>query len=269
MGSFISRRLSVVCDSEYDKTCFRRSRYALRKYGVIRILKLKLISFNLCPFVKKAEILLSFKEIDYEIEFIELAKPPEWFMRISPLKKVPLLLVDGHVIFESSVICEYIDEAYPEQLHPENLILRAENRSWIEFGDTCLWDLFYLTIKETEEDFYEVRDDLLMKFDQIERTLHQGPYFNGSDCSLIDLSFVPLFQYLDCINEVNPVIFFNERHSKILEWKNHLLELRVAKAVYPPDLKAKQLELIGKRQGYLSNFLKGRNFDANTEKKIY
>lgn len=232
-------------------------------------MKLKLISFNLCPFVKKAEILLSFKGIDFETEFIDLSKPPEWFMRISPLKKVPLLLVDGHVIFESSVICEYIDEAYPEQLHPENLILRSENRSWIEFGNSCLWDSFYLTIRETEESFYEVRDGLLLKFDQIERVLHRGPYFNGSGCSLVDLSFVPLFQYLDCINEVNPVIFFNERHLKILEWKNRLLELSAVKAVYSPDLKVKQLELIGKRQGYLSKFLKNRNSDNDVEKTIY
>jgi len=222
----------------------------------------------LCPFVKKAEILLTFKGIDYEIESIDLANPPEWFMRISPLKKVPLLLVDEHVIFESSVICEYLDEAYPRQLHPNDLILRAENRSWIEFGNSCLWDSFYLTIKETEEGFGEVMSSLLMKFDQIESVL-QEPYFNGSDCSLIDISFAPLFQYLNCINEVCPAIFFKKRHPKILKWKEHLLELSAVKAVYLPGFKEKQLEQISKRQGYLSSFLKNGKPDYSAEKKIY
>ncbi len=232
-------------------------------------MKLQLISFKLCPFVKKAEILLSFKGVDYETKFIELAKPPEWFIKISPLKKVPLLLVDEHVIFESSVICEYLDEAYPKQLHPENLILRAKNRSWIEFGNACLWDSFYMTIKETEESFYEVRDSLLIKFDQIERILDRGPYFNGSDLSLVDLSFIPLFQYLDCINEVNPVIFFEDRHPNIFELKSRLFELKAVKAVYSPSLKVEQLEQMGKRQGYLSGFLKNRKPDSNIEKRIY
>jgi len=231
-------------------------------------LELKLISFNLCPFVKKAEILLKFKGIDYEVESIDLANPPEWFMQISPLKKVPLLLVDEHVIFESSVICEYIDEAYPKQLHPNDLILRAENRSWIEFGNSCLWDSFYLTIKETEEDFNEAISSLLMKLDQIERVL-QEPYFNGSDCSLVDINFAPLFQYLNCINEVCHAIFFDKRHPKILKWKKHLLELSAVKTVYSPDLKVRQLEQISKRQGYLSSFLKNVKPSHGAEKKIY
>ncbi len=211
---------------------------------------------------------MKFKGISYEIESIDLANPPEWFMRISPLKKVPLLLMDEHVLFESSVICEYLDEAYPKQLHPNDLILRAKNRSWIEFGNSCLWDSFYLTTKETEKEFGEVMSRLLVKFDQIERVL-QGPYFNGSDCSLVDLNFAPLFQYLNCINEVCSAIFFDKRHPKILKWKKHLLELSAVKAVYSPDLKAKQLEQIGKRQGYLSSFLKNGKSNHGAEKKIY
>ncbi|MCF6323779.1 MAG: glutathione S-transferase family protein [Gammaproteobacteria bacterium] len=229
---------------------------------------LKLISFNLCPFVKKAEILLELKGVDYEVESIDLKNPPEWFMQISPLKKVPLLLVEEHVIFESSVICEYIDEAYPEQLHPDNLILRAKNRSWIEFGNACLWDSFYLTVKETEEDFNEVMNSLLIKFDQIEREV-QGAYFNGSDCSLVDINFAPLFQNLNTINEVHPAILFDKRYPKILNWKKHLFELDAVKAAYSPDLKARQLEQISKRQGYLSRFLKNEKPADGAGKTIY
>ena len=148
----------------------------------------------LCPFVKKVEIVLNYKGIKYEIEYIDLAKPPEWFIHISPLKKVPLLLVDKHIIFESSAICEYIDEATPDKLHPDDSILRAQNRGWIEFGNACLWDSFYLTIKETKDEFDIVRKKLLIKFDQIENALPGSCYFNGTQCSLVDLSFAPLFK---------------------------------------------------------------------------
>ncbi len=232
-------------------------------------MKLKLVSFKLCPFVKKAEILLNFKGIDYVTENIDLAQPPEWFMQISPLKKVPLLLVDEQVIFESSVICEYLDEAYPRQIHPENLILRAKNRSWIEFGNSCWWDSFYLTTKKTKQEFDDIKNDLLNKFDQIENSLTQRPYFNGTECALIDLSFAPLFHYLNSINELSPIIFFSERHPKMLEWKNHLLELEAVKTAYSADLKILTLEQIGKRQGYLSRFLNHKKRDHDIEKKIY
>lgn len=232
-------------------------------------MELKLVSFKLCPFVKKAEILLNFKGIDYTTESIDLAQPPEWFMQISPLKKVPLLLVDEHVIFESSVICEYIDEAYPQHIHPENLILRAKNRSWIEFGNSCLWDSFYLTTKETKQDFDEVKNNLLLKFDQIERILPQGPYFNGAECSLVDLSFAPLLHYLNGINQLSPVIFFDQRHPKIIAWKTRLLQLEAVKASYSADLKALALEQIHKRQGYLSGLVSHKKLDHNIAKKIY
>ncbi|NOY72083.1 MAG: glutathione S-transferase family protein [Gammaproteobacteria bacterium] len=232
-------------------------------------MKLKLISFELCPFVKKAEIAAKYKNIYHETEYIDLANPPGWFMRISPLKKVPLLLVDHHVIFESSVICEYLDEAYPNKLHPKNFILRAKNRSWIEFADNCLWDSFFLTVKETKKDFYQVRYDLLIKFDQIESVISQESFFNGDKRSLVDVSFTPLFQILEYIEELNPVIFSNKRHPKILKWKSRLLESTEIQEIYSAELKALYFEQIWKRQGYLSRFLENKKYDAHVSKGIY
>ena len=100
---------------------------------------LKLVSFKACPFVQRVAITLQYKGIDYDIEYIDLGSPPEWFLAISPLKKVPLLIVDGTVIFESVVINEYIDEVYPPKLHPEDSLMKAINRSWIEF---CIKDKY-------------------------------------------------------------------------------------------------------------------------------
>ena len=48
---------------------------------------LKLVSFKACPFVQRVAITLQYKGIDYDIEYIDLADPPEWFLAISPLKK--------------------------------------------------------------------------------------------------------------------------------------------------------------------------------------
>ncbi len=73
---------------------------------------------------------------------MDLSEPPEWFLNLSPIKKVPLLVVNGgNVIYESAVINELIDELTPTRLHPVDPIQRARNRSWIEFGSNCLVDI--------------------------------------------------------------------------------------------------------------------------------
>ena len=119
----------------------------------------KLVSFKVCPFVQRVAITLQYKGIDYDIEYIDLGSPPEWFLAISPLKKVPLLIVDNTVIFESAVINEYIDEAYQPVLHPEDLLLKAINRSWIEFSSNISLYTFELTIKEKKNDFENILEE--------------------------------------------------------------------------------------------------------------
>lgn len=232
-------------------------------------MKPRLISFKLCPFVQRAAIALQYKTVEYDFEYIDLANPPEWFLKISPLKKVPLLLVEDHVIFESTVINEYIDEAYPNKLHPSDLILRAHNRSWIEFGNGCMWSAFHLSVKEKEEDFNNVLDDLLNKFDQIEKAIGGAPFFNGSEFSLVDSSYAPLFQRLEYLDELRPGILDKRRHPRINAWKESLLTLNAVQRSAVPEIKQLYHELLWKRQGYISQFLDEEKYGKNSEKRIY
>ncbi|MGB0713712.1 MAG: glutathione S-transferase N-terminal domain-containing protein, partial [Gammaproteobacteria bacterium] len=67
-------------------------------------MSLELVSFKLCPFVQRAVITLKHHGIDYDITYINLDEPPEWFHEVSPMEKVPVLRVDGeHNMFESAV----------------------------------------------------------------------------------------------------------------------------------------------------------------------
>ena len=107
---------------------------------------LKLISHKLCPYVQRAVIALTEKGVPFERIDIDLASKPDWFLKISPLGKVPLLLVeteDGEAaLFESNVICEYIEETQAgAKLHPRDALERAQHRAWMEFGSTILSDM--------------------------------------------------------------------------------------------------------------------------------
>ncbi len=72
------------------------------------------ISHKLCPYVQRAVIALDEKGVPFERIDIDLANKPDWFLKLSPLGKVPVLVVtteQGEVaLFESNVICEYIEE---------------------------------------------------------------------------------------------------------------------------------------------------------------
>src|ERR1700750_3037286 len=102
---------------------------------------LKLISHKLCPYVQRAVISLAGKGRACERIDIDLANKPDWFLKVSPLGKTPVLLVGDHAIFESAVILEYLEETQAQPLHPANALHRADHRAFIEFGSAILNDI--------------------------------------------------------------------------------------------------------------------------------
>ena len=232
-------------------------------------IKPKLVSFKLCPFVQKAVIVLRQKDIDYDIEYIDLAEPPDWFLKISPFGKVPLLLWDKEVIFESSVINELLDEAFPNKLHPTDLIERAKNRSWIEFSSPCLAASFQLSIAESEESFNEILGNLSRQFDQLEEIIGPQPYFNGANFSMVDASYAPLFHRLYCMEELGPEMFDPARHPKINRWKDKLLQEDVVIHSTVSNFTELYRELLWKRQGYISSFLDASLYPPVEGKSYY
>ena len=103
--------------------------------------KLTLISHKLCPYVQRAVISLAEKGVPFERIDIDLANKPDWFLKVSPLGKTPVLLVGDTAIFESAVILEYLEDTQAPALHPADPLARAEHRAWIEFGSAILNDI--------------------------------------------------------------------------------------------------------------------------------
>jgi len=232
-------------------------------------IKPKLVSFKLCPFVQKAVIVLKQKQIDYDIEYIDLAAPPDWFLKISPFGKVPILIMKDDVIFESSVINEFLEEAFPIKLHPADLIQRAKNRSWIEFSSPCLAASFKLSIAESKQKFNETLDELNIRFDQLEAILDNQPYFNSAQFSLVDASYAPLFHRLHCLNELNPGMFQADRHAKINRWKDQLLGEDTVINSTVNNFTELYRELLWTRQGYISTFLDATQYKPVAGKSHY
>ena len=87
--------------------------------------KYLLVSFKTCPWVQRAAIVLREKGIEFEFRHIDRDNRPDWFLAISPHKKVPVLRIDDKVsLFESNAINEYLDETIEPRLHPDDPVLR-------------------------------------------------------------------------------------------------------------------------------------------------
>jgi len=85
--------------------------------------QLTLISHKLCPYVQRAAITLEELNIDYKRIDIDLNNKPDWFKKLSPTGKVPLLVIDDDtVLFESAVIAEYINDS---ATNAENTLLSS------------------------------------------------------------------------------------------------------------------------------------------------
>ncbi|MEQ1953907.1 glutathione S-transferase family protein [Mesorhizobium sp. CN2-181] len=205
--------------------------YPLAGVGTVSDRKpaLTLVSHHLCPYVQRAAIALAEKGVAFERVYIDLAAKPDWFMALSPLGKVPLLLVrngDGSedVLFESAVICEYLEETQAgARLHPTDPLARARHRGWIEFGSSILGDLWGLETSKESAGYEAKRAALVEKFARVEAELGDGPFFSGDDFSLVDAVFAPIFRYFDVFEEIGMPTLFRDM-PKVTRWRAALAE---------------------------------------------
>lgn len=91
----------------------------------------------LSPYVRKVLVVLDLKNIPYEIDPIIPIFGDDRFTAISPLRRIPVLIDEQATLCDSSIICQYLEERYPEPaLYPQDLVLRARARWLEEFADT-------------------------------------------------------------------------------------------------------------------------------------
>jgi len=164
--------------------------------------RLKLVSFDICPYVERSRIVLLEKGVPHELEFIQLSNKPAWFLEVSPMGRVPVLLVDGRAVFESMVINELVDELQPAPpMFPSDPLARAEARGWIVFANDAVMpagSAAMLAIAGGESGdalatpLGKLRDALGKLEDQLARG--PGPFFLGRDFSLVDATYAPFFR---------------------------------------------------------------------------
>ena len=169
---------------------------------------MKVIGSFVSPYVRKVLACLELKDLGYQVDPITPFFGNDEFERLSPLRRIPVL-VDGDVaLCDSSVICAYLDEAYPRHpLMPSNPKDRARAR-WLEeyadsrLGDIFIWALFYQRVvrpavwrEPADEDRIAkaVNEDAPRALDYLEGELPAEGYLFG-EMGLADIAIASFFR---------------------------------------------------------------------------
>jgi len=104
---------------------------------------IRIVGSFVSPYVRKVLATINLKGLAYEVDPITPFYGNEEFERLSPLRRIPVLVDGDFHLSDSSVICAYLDEAYPgHPLFPADAKDRAGARWFEEFADTRLGDVF-------------------------------------------------------------------------------------------------------------------------------
>jgi glutathione S-transferase len=216
--------------------------------------KLELISHHLCPYVQRAVITLLEKDILHERTYIDLANKPDWFAAISPLGKVPLLRVGGEILFESAVICEYLDEITPGSLHPSEPLPKAKHRSWIEFGSGILNNIAGFYNAPDRASFTQKCDELASKFHWVEQSLGNDGYFASEKFLLVDAVYGPIFRYFDVLDRIDNFGIFTNT-PKTNKWRQLLQSRPSIQQAVTKDYEQRLVIFFKQRNSYLSTIV--------------
>jgi glutathione S-transferase len=213
--------------------------------------QLKLVSHKLCPYVQRAVIALTEKGVPFERVDIDLDNKPDWFLKISPLGKTPVLVVGDKAIFESAVILEYLEETQPSPLHPKDPLARAEHRAWIEFNSAVLSDIWGLEVATDEATFRAKAKQLEGRLALLEKRLVATPWFDGESFSLVDAVFGPAFRYFDVIDAIGDFGIFANK-PKLVQWRKQLAARPSIQNAVSADYNALLRAFLAKKGAWLS-----------------
>ena len=215
-------------------------------------MELTLVSHDLCPYVQRAAIVLAEKGVPFSRRWVDLADKPDWFSAISPLGKTPVLLADGQALFESAVICEYLDETHGPRLHPSDPLQRARHRAWMEFGSSVLNTIWAYYTAADAVAMHAQREALLQRFGQLESALDvRGPFFAGEAFGLVDAVFGPVFRYFDTFEALGEGGWFDAT-PRVRAWRAALAARPSVRDAVLPDYPQRLQAFVRSRGSELS-----------------
>ncbi|KUJ08606.1 glutathione transferase omega-1 [Mollisia scopiformis] len=164
---------------------------------------LKLYSGWFCPFVQRVLLVLLEKSIPFQYIEVNPYLKPASLLSLNPRGLVPTLQYANKPLYESTVICEFLEEAYPSsspKLLPQDPYERAYGRIWSDFVTSRIIPAFHRALQyqvtgegNSEAGFGEVKGEFVSKIREFTEAMSSssGPFFFGEEISMVDLILAP------------------------------------------------------------------------------
>ena len=222
---------------------------------------IRVIGSYVSPYVRKVLVCLQLKGLAYEIDPVTSFYTGDEFTRLSPLRRIPAMIDGDLTLSDSSVICAYLDEAYPgHALLPSSPEDRARARWFEEYADTRLgdvfiWGLFYQKVVhelvwgepgDQQRAAKTLAEDLPRELDYLETELPDAGFL-FDEIGLGDISIATFFRngfYAGA--EVDPA-----RWPKTGAFVERTLAHPAFAALLPFEEVQRSVEIKGRRQALL------------------
>jgi glutathione S-transferase len=207
------------------------------------------------------------KGLEVRRTYIDLASKPDWFIHLSPLGKVPVLRIGDAAVFETAVICEYLEEVAVDRtpMWPAAPLDRAQHRAWAEFASATIADVFGFYMAPDEPAFERKRSDLAGRFTRLEKRLGgAGPYFGGDRFGLVDAAFAPVFRLLDTFDKVAD---FGLLHglSETASYRRSLAARQSVRSAVVPDYGDVFLRYLSQRGSHMARLVAAMTSETSVE----
>lgn len=197
--------------------------------------KIELITAEVCPYAQRTHMTLIEKRLEFERREVDLANKPDWFKKVSPYGKVPVVKIGDQVVWESAVINEFVDESFPDKpMMPKEPYRRALARIWIDYCNTRWIDHTYDLLYEKDEAKQDelrakvIEDLRYIEFEGMAK-LSDGPFWLGSEISLVDLTYYPFFERFGALTHYRGVQIPDDC-LRLIRWLEIMRERKSAKA---------------------------------------
>ena len=189
---------------------------------------------------------------------IEPDNHPDWFLAISPHRKVPVLRIDDKVsLFESNAINEYLDETIAPRLHPDDPVLRAVNRAWTDYVPTFAEHVTGMAYADDEAGYKAATGKIPVAFERLERALEKqgaGPFFNGAKYSLVDAAYAPFLQRYYFLERIRPIGLI-EKYPRLKAWAEALIKRPSTHSFPEAEFEAMYRANVKRRNKWVSQFI--------------
>lgn len=136
--------------------------------------------------------------IDVDIRTIDLHNKPEDLIQINPHNEIPVLVDREMSLYESSIICEYLDERFPHpQLMPAGVTEKARARLLIHYFNRELFATMAKLKLAKATKASELRSSLITNLLKVSHSLEKNKYLLGNELTMADVALLPLLWRLE------------------------------------------------------------------------